>query len=361
MIRVIPTLDYEIHGNGQGCPAKLMVIPTRKILDLFDRYEAKLTIMADVAEILRFRAYYLTHGRDRFHYQAIENQLKEAVQRGHDVQLHLHSSYFNAVYRKGHWQQDWSEYDFARLDYERMRWMIQTGKNYLETLLKPVDEGYQCIAFRAVNWSMQPSASAIAALLDNGIRMDSSVYKFGKRNYPVTYDYSKADSHFLPWPVASDDICRRKETGQLIEVPIYSEQRNITAFASLSRGYRVLMSLCNQIPDTPAKKRARTCSSQFRAGLSMLQDKHAWKADFNQCSGGQMIAALNRMIPYKQSHPDHVLPFVMIGHSKIYNAWNEISLKGFLDACRRQPETVRFDSFRSIYPELQSRWLEQRL
>ena len=57
MLNVIFTLDYEIHGNGEGCPSELMVEPTRRMMDLFDRYGAKLTIMADVAEILKFKEY----------------------------------------------------------------------------------------------------------------------------------------------------------------------------------------------------------------------------------------------------------------------------------------------------------------
>ena len=74
-----------------------MVEPTRRNLDTFDEYGAKLTIMADVAEILKFREYREETGQDRYHYQAIDQQLRDAIARGHDVQLHLHCSYFNAT------------------------------------------------------------------------------------------------------------------------------------------------------------------------------------------------------------------------------------------------------------------------
>ena len=53
--RVIFTLDYEIHGNGHGSPRDLMVEPTERMMAQFDRHGAKLTVMADVAEILRFK------------------------------------------------------------------------------------------------------------------------------------------------------------------------------------------------------------------------------------------------------------------------------------------------------------------
>src|SRR6187402_3614273 len=103
MLKAVFTLDYEIHGNGDGCPRELIVEPTRRMLDQFDRFGAKLTIMADVAEILKFKEYKERFGRDDYHYDAIADQLKDAIQRGHDVQLHLHASYSNAWHENGRW------------------------------------------------------------------------------------------------------------------------------------------------------------------------------------------------------------------------------------------------------------------
>ena len=51
------TLDYEIHGNGDGNPYELMVEPTYRLMTLLEKYGQKLTIMADVAEILCFKRY----------------------------------------------------------------------------------------------------------------------------------------------------------------------------------------------------------------------------------------------------------------------------------------------------------------
>ena len=151
MLRIIFTLDYEIHGNGEGYPHDLIIEPTDRLLRLCEKYGAKLTIMADVAEILKFKEYKEKHGRDDYSYDAIVDQLRSAIKNGHDVQLHIHSSYFNARHNNGCWIQDWSEYDFAGLPYERINWMIGTCKQFLESLLRPVDSTYRCIAFRAAN------------------------------------------------------------------------------------------------------------------------------------------------------------------------------------------------------------------
>src|SRR5262249_59510414 len=127
MLQVLFTLDYEIHGNGEGCPHELMVEPTVRLLNLFDDFGAKLTIMADVGEILKFKEYAEQHGKDAFHYSAIVAQLQDAVRRGHDVQLHLHPSYFNAKHDGHRWAQDWSEYNFAALSEERLNHLVRVG------------------------------------------------------------------------------------------------------------------------------------------------------------------------------------------------------------------------------------------
>ena len=118
MLKIIFTLDYEIHGNGDGCPYQLIVEPTYRLMNLMEKYGAKLTIFADMAEILKFKEFYEVNGSDKFHYLKIKDQIQQAVLHGHDVQLHIHSSYFNSEYRNGKWEQSWEEYDFANLKYE---------------------------------------------------------------------------------------------------------------------------------------------------------------------------------------------------------------------------------------------------
>lgn len=73
------TLDYEIHGNGDGNPYELMVEPTYRLMNLLEKYGQKLTIMADVAEILCFKRYAAETGRDDYHVAEIEAQLCEAI------------------------------------------------------------------------------------------------------------------------------------------------------------------------------------------------------------------------------------------------------------------------------------------
>jgi hypothetical protein len=349
MLKVIFTVDYEIHGNGDGLPHALMVEPTKRTLDLFEQYGAKLTIMADVAEILKFREYKYRYGRDDYHYEAILAQLKDAIRRGHDVQLHLHCSYFNSRFEAGRWVQDWSEYNFAQLSEQRLNEVVGLGKKFLEEQLRPVDAGYRCNVFRAANWAMSPSRNAVRALVNNGFEIDTSVFKYGRRDGLVRFDYSHAPSNLVPWIVNENDICQRDEKGGLLEVPIYAERRAISDFLTLPRIYRAWLSRQHRGDSVSSGTDAASVQkSRHRSPLTSLlrvaKRQYAWKADFNQCSGKQLVRALNRAAEQHDSGGAS-LPFVLIGHSKLFTRLNEWTLRPFLEHVASNPEHFCFAKF----------------
>jgi hypothetical protein len=341
MLSLIFTLDYEIHGNGEGCPFQLMVEPTDRLLILFDEYGAKLTIMADVAEIIRFKEHAEEAGRDEFHYAAIVQQLHRAMQSRHDVQLHVHPSYLNARYDNGRWIQDWSEYNFSGLPQARMEQIVRTCKDFLETSLCQVEPSYRCLAFRAANWSVSPSRNVFAALVNNGIEIDTSVFKYGLRQGLVSFDYSSAAHPLLPWRASQEDFCRPAATSPLWEFPIYAEKRWVGSFLTPHRVYRSLLGRLHRISDAPAtgiRHRARGKTRKW----SWLFQKHAWKADFNQCSGRQLVRSL--IAAEKLVAPEEHAPFVLIGHSKLFTRWNERSLRPLLAFVRKHPNRFGFST-----------------
>ena len=350
MFEIILTLDYEIHGNGEGAPLELMVEPTDRMLRQFDAHGAKLTVMPDIGEVLRFRQYAEETGRDDFSYHPIACQLKHAVRTGHDVQLHIHPSYFNAQPAGDRWALDYAEYDLARLRFERIDAIVHSGKTYLEQLLRPVDESYACVASRSANWSMHPSPNVVRALVDNGIRIDTSVFKYGRRAGAVQFDYRDAHSELVPWPVDSADVCRADPAGELLEFPIYSENRRIQGFISVNRFYRAIQSRRHPLPSDGFEGTSGGSSSSFSAGrvrraLALLAGRHAWKLDFNQCSGRQLIAGLKRAAR-RYDAPEVTLPVVLIGHSKLFTRRNERQLKPFLEYVAEHPDRYRFATLR---------------
>jgi hypothetical protein len=365
MYNVIFTIDYEIHGNGDGSPHELMIEPTYRMMSLFDKYGAKLTIMADVAEILKFREYKERFGEDKYYYDEVIKQLQYAVKNGHDVQLHIHSGYFKSDFTENGIKQEWDEYNLANLPYETIYKRIKTCKNFLEENLKLVKPDYKCLAFRAANWSMMPTKNIANALIDNNILIDSSVFKWGKRNNRVKFDYSDAYDKLLPWYIDENNICKKDNKGKLLEVPIYTENRSFWPFITYIRAFRMIRARFhkhhkheeNDAMDSNASVQNNSIKNDNRNNhkktsklhklLKPFIKKHAWKLDLNQASGRQLINAVKR-IENEYSNYNMDLPIVLIGHSKSFIKYNEKSLTPFMKYTANKSESFQFGIFKDI-------------
>jgi hypothetical protein len=137
------------------------------------------------------------------------------------VQLHLHPQWLNAEYKNNRWHVDLSQWVTASLPSETLANTFKAGKIYLDNLLKPIDPLYECIAFRAGAYCIEPSTVVIQNLVKAGIVCDTSVTK-GMYN-PQFFDYRDAYSHFWPWFVSPDDVKYKGDQAEgLLEIPIYS-------------------------------------------------------------------------------------------------------------------------------------------
>jgi hypothetical protein len=228
--------------------------------------------------------------------------------------------------------------------------MIRLGKEYLETLLRPIDPSYRCFVFRAANWAMSPARTPTRALFEHGFTVDTSVFKYGRRSGLVNFDYSHAPSSVIPWRASEDDVCLPDPKGKLIEFPIYAENRWIGAFFSVNRIYRAILSKLHRTAPSDLEGYPTASPSPVPAPprprqAPLFARKSSWKADFNQCSGRQLITALERAEAACGQDPQTSLPFVLIGHSKIYTRFNEWSLKPFLAYVASHPERFAFAKF----------------
>ena len=348
--RLLFTLDYEIHGNGDGKPLSLMVEPTFRLMNLLEEYGQRVTIMADVAEILAFKRYLNETGRDDFHVIDIENQLREAVRRGHDVQLHIHSSWFKAEWNGKKWDQCIEEYNLAALSLERIDEVVGCCVEYLNGLLSSVRPDYRVWLFRAANWSMMPTGNLYQVLLRHGITADTSVFKGGVQSGNVSYDYRDAYHSLLSYPAEAGNINHRALDSQqefITEYPIYTEMRPFWSFISFIRVFRMVRakfhkhkrsaSVSMENNDEEIKK-----ADNRRMNVKALFRKSPWKMDFNQATGSQLIAAMKRIMSLSIVDRDTV-DVVLIGHSKSFLRYNEKSFTKFLKWINTQSSIVYLD------------------
>ena len=175
---ILYSADYELYLGGNYSEEKEVLIdPTDNLLDIFDNLKIPLTIFADIFSILRYKEQNLSNfPRDA------ENQLKEAVRRGHDVQSHVHPHWNYTRIEGKKYTVNLDYFLLGKLDpdkerlYEKILKYLTTSRTYLQNLLQPVDKNYQCIAFRAGGYGLQPNSDIlIKALTEAGFVIDSSI------------------------------------------------------------------------------------------------------------------------------------------------------------------------------------------
>ena len=338
---LIWTLDYEIHGNGDGSPLELMIEPTGRLMNLLEKYHQRLTIMADVAEILCFKRYLAQTGRDDYHVADIEEQLRDAIRRGHDVQLHIHSSYFKAVHNGHSFDQCIEEYNMAALPIERIDEMATECVTYLENLLRPVKKDYKVWLFRAANWSMMPTENLYKVLVKHGITHDTSVYKGGCQGGNVCYDYREAYDNLFAYPASMHNINERDEKGALIELPIYTEMRPFWDFISVVRIFRMVRAKfhrhkrnerVNELTTERLKENADKNDNR-KLSLKSFFRLSPLKMDFNQVNSRglrRMMKNVVRKVEGVKELKNERVDVVLIGHAKTFVPYNERTLEPFL-------------------------------
>lgn len=341
-IGLVFSLDYEIHGNGSGEFENWAYLPTSEMLGVLEAYGAKLTIMAEMGHYWAMKRY-----EDLFSYDIglFESQLKNAIARGHDVQLHFHPQWIDAEYRDGTWQLEFSRKTIERLclNYDEAYFYLKKGKNDLEDLLTPVNPDYRCVCFRSGFLQMQPSEHIVKALNDAGFLSDSSVSMGMKANDTLRLlDYTNAYSRYHPWRVSATEISNRDESGKLIEFPILSYSTGLKD------------KIINKIRKKRFGKSINDIISVFMAGYGkgMMPVFHAksltekvksklaenwFYTDFCQRDHSDLTKYIKKVISdCKKNGEYEFVPVVLIGHSKDFFFANNLAL--FLKACQKIKE-----------------------
>ena len=213
--------DWELFGDGSGEYFAIQHRPLEELLKVIEAHGAKLTVMAEVGQQWAHQRIAEREEWAQNIVKAWEAILRETIKRKHDVQLHLHPQWLNANYKDNRWNVNLDNWAVSRLSSEVMANVFREGKLYLDNILKPVDPLYECIAFRAGAYCIEPSDIVIQNLLKAGIICDTSVVK-GKQNPPF-FDYRDAHSNSIPWFTSASDVkYSNNRSNGLLEIPIYS-------------------------------------------------------------------------------------------------------------------------------------------
>ncbi len=180
MLNICITADHEIFsGENNANEEEIIILPTYSLLKVLEQFNIPLCLMTDVCSLIRYRELKI----DSSYVQTMEEQLCYAITRGHDVQLHIHPHWLTSDYHNGQWEYNYANFRLHSFGFGESgrsgRQIIAESKKYLVDLLKPVHDSYECIAFRAGGWCLQPEKEFLQALAAEGILIDTTVYYGG--------------------------------------------------------------------------------------------------------------------------------------------------------------------------------------
>ena len=227
VIDIVFTVDYEIHGNGQGEFSDFCYRPTELMLDIANVYGAKISLMAEMEHYFSMQLYPDIFYKD---IRLFEAQLSRAIKENHDVQLHLHPQWLKARYQNGRWEFPYTANEIALLcnNYEIAFERVRKAKDWLTHNLQYYNSKYECVSFRAGYFQMQPSSNITRALIDNGIFCDTSVVKgLFRSGWNGNLDYRDTRILNRPYRASMENVALEDKSSPMIEFPINVVQYDI--------------------------------------------------------------------------------------------------------------------------------------
>lgn len=223
--------DWELSGNGSGDIEELQFRPMRELVKIYNAHGLRGSFNAELMQQLTFRRFQEQYPELRALADRWDEHVCETFRQGHDIQLHIHPQWRDAVYEQGAWRlnADWS---ILNHDPASALAMIAAGKEYLEKLLRPIDASYRCVSFRSGAWCIAPSKHMLGLLVKLGIVFDMSIVggvRYDTKN--IKLDYTVCEEDFLPYyPDMEDARQVSTQTEKIICVPtnhFYGSRRQV--------------------------------------------------------------------------------------------------------------------------------------
>lgn len=304
------TVDYEIFGNGTGDVRRHVIEPTERMCRIAEKYGVPITVFFELEEYLHF----VRHRREltaELGYDPAKEMRRQAadlVNRGHDIQLHLHPQWYGAEREAGEW----------RLHHHRLT-VDALFDNQMETTayLRERKEALEAISgrpvtvYRAGGFAAQPGARLLRAMADTGIMVGSSVVKGMHRERPHPLDFRKAPADRRMWRV-SNDVAQEAPEGRVWEVPVYSEMGR--RYQQLT-WHRLKAKFSRHVPKSRQQEMMDQLGVRKTLGgiLSFLAQPVPIKLDYHNLTPGALLRMIRRS-PAAPSGDTDVL--VLIGHTK---------------------------------------------
>lgn len=328
MIECVFTIDCEIYGNGRGSLRELVYEPLQQLVAVFNKWNARFVAFVEVAELEMIES----RGTDKT-VDLVNRQIEKCYREGFEIGLHLHPQWYNAVYTEGRWLLDYSEYNLCVLPRQRIVQIVERSLGFLRNVLGVAD--FTPISFRAGNWLFQPTKAAANVLTEQGIKVDSSVFKGGLQ-HRHKLDYRRALRNGYYWNF-SDQVDVRDPDGVMIEIPTYTQMVPFWRMLTTKR-----IALQNR-----SVSDVKQSASRLQRLPDYLRLRYPLKFDFCRMTVDELIRMLSSVIHEDRDDPTTFRPIVAIGHTKDLTGFETV--EAILDYLGKQQIPV--STFEQVYPK----------
>lgn len=213
------TFDYELFfGERTGSAEKCLLLPTRRLFDIFEKHKIHATFFVDASYLLKLETDAVTNSYSAKEFDQISVQLQSMVQRGHEIGLHTHPHWMESERGGQNWNLNIGKYRFNQWQSDIRERHFNEGLD----LLRMFDS--EIISFRAGGWCIQPFSDFRKLFEKHRIKIDSSVVPgFTMKGIHHRFDFSDAPKNLSVWTFTENPNIP-EEDGIFYEVPVAEDK-----------------------------------------------------------------------------------------------------------------------------------------
>ncbi len=176
MIYGLVTVDYEdyLKEIDKVNAPKNVINPTKNIMTFFESFDVPVTFFCNVPEYMAYR----DNGHE--HFSLYEKQIKDIVNRGHDIQLHFHPEWLSYEWDGNKWcDRSGIKYGVEKINLEEYKDDLMECVSILRGFSNDI------FVYRGGGYQIEPLERNSKILSELGIKIDSSIRV---RTMPLPYN-----------------------------------------------------------------------------------------------------------------------------------------------------------------------------
>lgn len=344
-LKLILSFDHELPLGGVRTSYKEALFdPTYRLFDLAEELQVPIVLFTDIICAMRFREWDAQQFFDPY-----TTQLKEAVKKRHDVQLHLHPHWITTEFMNNTFK---PSTDYRLTDFENHKeWpvekIVKQGVALLNKICLAADPSFKCIAFRAGGYNLEGDTSMIfSTLYQNGIRFDSSLTK----GYYFRSGLSEINYFNLPdapnWFIGLSGEIRKPEKKGIYEIPIASIPKKLLDVPT----YFKLNKLSNRRPRNHGYQIHEDNSAGLKSRIKMILSSRMLSFDNYTLSIDYLMKILGYNARKYNIYDTAILS--ISGHPKSMSEYSFNLLGNFVNRVRDKYPLADFVTFTQLAQEM---------